>query len=151
MPEPPRAEPEVPAVVPAPAAGERKARSGGRRSEGRKPAAAQPSAEPDLKQLGLPTEREAVIAYLREYEGLGPKSVQSLVDAFGPSGVFRALRDHPERVREVVSGARGERLVEAWHKDYQRRVKAQARKQAGSRGARGRRGGRGGKRTTRGS
>jgi len=75
--------------------------------------------------------------------------VQSLVVAFGPGGVFEALRWQPDRVREVVSGARGERLLEAWQHDYDRRVRAQARKAAGGSAGRGRRGGRGSKRTTR--
>jgi hypothetical protein len=105
-------------------------------------------AAPELESLGLPTELDAVVAYLREYEGLGPKSVQSLVDAFGVAGVFRALRDQPERVRAVVGGTRGERLLEAWQRDYQRRLRAQARKTS-TRGARGRRGGRGSKRAKR--
>lgn len=92
-----------------------------------------------------------MVSYLREYEGVGPKSVQALVDAFGPTGVFRALRDQPDRVKEIVGATRGERLLDAWHRDYQRRVRAQAKKQNGGRAARGRRGGRGGKRATRGS
>jgi len=74
--------------------------------------------------------------------------VQSLVDAFGAANVFRALRDQPERVRTIVGATRGERLLKAWHRDYQRRVRASANKQ-GSRATRGRRGGRGSKRTTR--
>jgi hypothetical protein len=77
--------------------------------------------------------------------------VQSLVDAFGAGGVFRVLRDEPGRVREVLGVARGEHLLEAWQRDYQRRLKALARKQQGGRGARGRRGGQGSKRATRGS
>jgi hypothetical protein len=111
-------------------------------------APAAPAAEPDLAALGLPTERAEVIAHLRGYEGVGPKSVQSLVDAFGPAGVFEALRSQPERVREVVGGARGERLLESWQHDYDRRRRAQARKASGN-GSRGRRGGRGSKRATR--
>jgi len=141
-PAPAAAAPATPARKPAEAPAARGRRAGGRQGAEATPAA---PALPDLKSLGLPTERDEVIAYLREYDGVGPKSVQSLVAAFGGSGVFRALRDDPERVKEVVGAMRGERLLQAWHHDYQRRIKAHAKKPAAASGTRGRRGGRGGK------
>jgi hypothetical protein len=88
-----------------------------------------------------------VVTHLLSWDGVGPRTVQSLVAAFGAAGVFRALQDQPERVREVLGG-KGARVLEAWHRDHVRRVRAQARKPGGS-GNRGRRGGRGGKRTPR--
>jgi hypothetical protein len=153
------AEPVKTEAVPIPAAQAEKPVAGGRgRGRGARKAASEAevavSAEagvPDLKNLGLPTGRDAVLAYLRSYEGMGPKSVQSLVDAFGANGVFHALRDQPDRVTEVLGATRGERLLQSWHHDYQKRLRAQAKKQTSGHGARGRRGGRSGQRAARGS
>jgi hypothetical protein len=56
--------------------------------------------------------------YLSEYKGVGPKSIQALIDTFGATNVFDALQNKPDKVREVVSGARGETLLDAWADDY---------------------------------
>jgi uncharacterized protein (TIGR00288 family) len=79
---------------------------------------ARPSSKLELGAFGLPTSADAVTAYLSEnYKGVGPKSVEALLERVGPAGVFDALENQPDMVREVVGGARGERLLEAWADD----------------------------------
>ena len=117
----PAAEPETPA---------RAARTRTRRSE---PAAAPTKAaravggQPDVAQSDasaaapLPRDAAGVVGYLTGFKGVGPKSVQALVEALGPTRVFQALEKQPDRIREIVPGARGERLLEAWREDTARR------------------------------
>jgi uncharacterized protein (TIGR00288 family) len=72
----------------------------------------------------LPRDAAGVVAYLTAFKGVGPKSVQALVEALGPARVFPALEKQPDRIREIVPGARGERLLEAWQEDVARRAGA---------------------------
>src|SRR4051812_38451858 len=41
-----------------------------------------------------------------------------MIDTFGATHVFDALQNQPDRVRQVVTGARGETLLDAWNDDY---------------------------------
>jgi uncharacterized protein (TIGR00288 family) len=87
---------------------------------GRKRAGAAPTAEerPVAERLGLPTDADAVMAHLTSYKGVGRKTAEAVLDAFGPAGAFQALEDQPERVREVVGGGkRAETLLDAWRDD----------------------------------
>jgi uncharacterized protein (TIGR00288 family) len=68
--------------------------------------------------LGFPTKANEIATYLSEYKGVGPKSIQTLIDTFGATHVFDALQNRADRVREVVPGARGETLLDAWNDDY---------------------------------
>jgi uncharacterized LabA/DUF88 family protein len=87
------------------------------------PTAAASSKPASLAQLRLPTSRDAVIDYLtRSYHGIGRKSAASLVEAVGPTNVFAALHEAPDRVREVLGAKRGESLIEQWQADFAKRT-----------------------------
>ncbi|MGH7481000.1 MAG: hypothetical protein ACRELV_02515, partial [Longimicrobiales bacterium] len=79
--------------------------------------------DPEVAALGLPTERQAVLNYLQHrYKGVGEKTAETVVDAFGAGQVFAVLRDDPERIRAVLGPSRSESLLEAWSADYGRRM-----------------------------
>ncbi len=88
----------------------------------------------DALELGLPTDSGSVIRYLsNSYPGVGQKTAETLIDAFGADRVFHGLHGQPDRVREMLgSGRRTDSLLEAWQKDFRRRSTAGA---AGSAGA----------------
>jgi uncharacterized protein (TIGR00288 family) len=71
----------------------------------------------DPAALGLPRGAGEIAAYLSAYRGVGPKSIQTLIESFGPSKVYDALQNRPDNVREALGTARGERLLEAWNAD----------------------------------
>ncbi|HSJ05294.1 MAG TPA: hypothetical protein VK936_01245, partial [Longimicrobiales bacterium] len=72
----------------------------------------------DPREFGLPVEAGDVASYIaRTYKGVGPKSVQALLERFGAAHVFEALQTRPDDVREVMGPGRGERLLEAWSRD----------------------------------
>jgi uncharacterized protein (TIGR00288 family) len=77
----------------------------------------------DSEALGLPTDRGAVIRYLsNSYQGVGQKTAESLIDAFGEDRVFQGLNDEPDRVREILgAGRRTDALLNAWQRDLRRR------------------------------
>jgi uncharacterized protein (TIGR00288 family) len=105
-------------------------------------------------ELGLPRDAAEVTTYIAtNYKGVGPKSVQALIEKFGAGRVFEALETKPDAVRDVMGTARGDRLLEAWSADVSARragaapadaveeeAPATPRKAAGK--SRGRRGGR---------
>ncbi len=107
--------------------------------------------------LNLPGEADAISAYLsNSYRGIGIKTAESLVAAFG-SDVFRVMLQEPDRVREQLGARRADALLEQWIDDHARRL-AESSAPGGSspapapetppqRSVRGRRGGRG-RRTT---
>ncbi len=75
----------------------------------------------DVSSLALPSGRAAVIRYLtNSYKGVGKKTAESLVDAFG-GDLFKILQRDPDKIASVVPGKRAEQLLEAWAADYQRR------------------------------
>jgi len=96
------------------------------------------------------------------YKGVGKKSAEQLVEAFGAANVFDVLATAPERTREVLGEARGTKLLDAWEADQAQRLAvvtsaaepdqgtpsdADSRPRGGRR-PRGKRGGRGRKKTT---
>jgi uncharacterized protein (TIGR00288 family) len=86
----------------------------------------------DLQALGLPSEAGAITRYMsNRYKGVGAKTAEALVDAFGV-GVFQVMNDSPERIRDAVPGARGEKVLEAWAEDYSRRSARSASKSSGA-------------------
>jgi hypothetical protein len=54
----------------------------------------------------------SIISRLTGYAGVGERTAETLVDAFG-ADTFRILDEEPERVKEVLSGSRAERVLEA--------------------------------------
>jgi uncharacterized protein (TIGR00288 family) len=107
------------AKAPAKAATPRAAPAAGGRSAAQPTKAARVDFDPAA--LGLPTDPGAIATYITSYKGVGPRSVQTLIETFGTGGLYKALQTEPDRVREVVGGARGEQLIEAWTDDIAER------------------------------
>ncbi|MCY3612155.1 MAG: NYN domain-containing protein [Gemmatimonadetes bacterium] len=83
----------------------------------------------DPKALGLPATEGSIKSYLaNRYKGVGVKTAERLVDAFGAE-VFSVLHREPDRVRKAVR-ARANSVMAAWEGDYKRRSAALARSRA---------------------
>ena len=77
----------------------------------------------DPKALGLPVTEASIKSYLaNRYKGVGVKTAERLVDAFG-TDVFKVLHRQPERAAKVVR-ARANSVMAAWEVDYKRRAAA---------------------------
>jgi uncharacterized protein (TIGR00288 family) len=75
----------------------------------------------DLPELGLPSDREAIAAYLtNSYKGIGKKTAETILDAHGES-IFLIMETDPDRVRSLLPAARAEILLEQWVDDVARR------------------------------
>jgi uncharacterized protein (TIGR00288 family) len=86
---------------------------------------------PDVSKMGLPSGDAAIISYLtNSYKGVGKKTAESLVKAFG-SELFTVLSQDPGRITEIVSGRRAEQLLEAWKLDFQRRSEREGQGEGG--------------------
>lgn len=74
--------------------------------------------------LGLPTEREEVVRYLStSYKGVGRKTAENLVEAFGDQ-LFTALNTQGQKVRNTVPVARAEMVLDGWRQDLAARLAA---------------------------
>ena len=74
----------------------------------------------DSGELGLPTSERAIVAYLtNSYGGVGKKTAEALVEAFGPE-VFAVFESEPERVAEIVP-RRAPQVLAEWKADFARR------------------------------
>jgi hypothetical protein len=63
-----------------------------------------------------------VTRYLtNRYRGVGDKTAEQLVEAFGAEHVFAALQAAPDRVVELLGSHRAGALLDAWRNDYARR------------------------------
>ena len=83
----------------------------------------------DPKALGLPVTEGSIKSYLaNRYKGVGIKTAERLVEAFGAE-VFSVLHRQPDRVRKAVR-ARANSVMAAWEVDYKRRSAALARSRA---------------------
>ena len=77
----------------------------------------------DPRALGLPVTEGSIKSYFaNRYKGVGVKTAERLVDAFG-TDVFKVLHRQPERARKVV-GARANSVMAAWEVDFKRRAAA---------------------------
>jgi len=75
----------------------------------------------EVSDLGLPTSERAISSYLaNSYSGVGKKTADALVEAFGKE-LFSVFQNSPERVREVVP-RRGDQVLAEWRTDHSRRV-----------------------------
>jgi uroporphyrinogen-III synthase len=54
----------------------------------------------------------SIVSRLTGYAGVGEKTAETLVDAFG-ADTLRVLDEEPERVKEVLPESRAERVLEA--------------------------------------
>jgi hypothetical protein len=101
---------------------EKRSRRPARRTEAA-PARAQKPAGPSADgavawdQLSLPTSDADVVERLASYKGVGRKSAEVTVQAFGAPAVFRVLHEQPERVRQTLGGRRAELLLKGWQQD----------------------------------
>jgi hypothetical protein len=74
----------------------------------------------DVGGLGLPTSEAAIVGYLtNSYGGVGKKTAESLVEAFG-TGIFTVFQTEPERVAEIVP-RRAHQVLAEWKTDFERR------------------------------
>src|SRR5690606_22445469 len=89
------------------------------------PTPSKSNADATTMPAGLPTGREAIVAHLSGYKGVGVKSAEGLYDAFGES-TFEVLRNERERVSEVLGPRRSATVLAQWEADYAERISAQA-------------------------
>jgi uncharacterized protein (TIGR00288 family) len=74
--------------------------------------------------LGLPTDPEEVVRYLTtSYKGVGKKTAENLVEAFGDQ-LFTALNTRGREVRNTVPVARAEMVLDGWRQDLATRLAA---------------------------
>ena len=74
----------------------------------------------DVGGLGLPTNERAIVSYLtNSYGGVGTKTAESLVEAFG-ADVFLVFETEPGRVAEIVP-RRAPQVLAEWRADLERR------------------------------
>ena len=72
----------------------------------------------DPKAFGLPTTAEAITSYITtEYKGVGPRTVEAVLERVGPDRFFEVLEHDGDLVRDVVGAGRGEKLLETWADD----------------------------------
>jgi hypothetical protein len=76
-----------------------------------------PPVEVPVSSMDFPTGRDAVIQYLTAYDGVGQKTAETLVDAFGNEKVFGVFDSEPARVQEYLTPGRAEKVLEAWRAD----------------------------------
>jgi uncharacterized protein (TIGR00288 family) len=71
--------------------------------------------------FGLPSEPQAIEDYITtRYHGVGRRTAQSLVQAFGPR-VFDAMEEDPDSVRSLL-GRRANALLQQWGEDRDQRA-----------------------------
>jgi uncharacterized protein (TIGR00288 family) len=88
-----------------------------------------------IEELGLPSDGGAIVRYLtHRYKGVGDKTAEALVEAFG-SELFRTMLEDPDAIMRTVPAKRAEQVLEAWKADYERRVAAWARGDNRSKGS----------------
>ena len=74
----------------------------------------------DAGELGLPTSERAIVSYLtNSYGGVGKKTAESLVEAFG-ADIFVVFETEPGRVAEIVP-RRADQVLAEWKADFARR------------------------------
>ncbi|MEX0980159.1 MAG: NYN domain-containing protein [Gemmatimonadota bacterium] len=74
-----------------------------------------------VEEMNLPTDPDAVVRYLtNSYAGVGKKTAESLVEAFGDR-LFPTFHSDPDRVAQVIPARRAEKVLEGWRSDYERR------------------------------
>ena len=80
------------------------------------------TANVDFDDLGLPSDNGAIVRYLtHRYKGVGEKTAESLVEAFGKD-LFRTMQNDPDAIARTVPPKRAEQVLEAWRADFDRRT-----------------------------
>lgn len=100
-------------------------------TEGQEPTPKSPPSEETLtERLGLPTDERGIRRHiLGRYKGVGVKTIEALLEAFGAEDLFGQIDENPERVREVLGRTkRAEHVIEGWKADKKAREKEAAKK-----------------------
>jgi len=71
--------------------------------------------------LGLPQDPKEIRTYLSGYTGVGVKTAQTLIDAFGPE-VFDAMDSRQEEIGKLLGDRRARTLLDQWTADRERRT-----------------------------
>jgi hypothetical protein len=80
----------------------------------------------DPGRLRLPTGRDRIVKYLsNSYGGVGARTAETLVDAFGDE-LFLVLQNDPSRVEKLLTPARAESVLAGWKADFLRRSERHA-------------------------
>ena len=66
------------------------------------------------------------------YKGVGQKTAEAAVQAFGADGIFDALQNHPDRVTEKLGARRAQPLIDGFAAQQAKPARG-ARKSAGKR------------------
>ena len=83
--------------------------------------AAAASSQPEAS--AAPVDQEAVVDRLAGYKGVGRKTAEAVVQAFGPEQVFSIMQDQPDRLRQTLGARRAELLLKGWQLDSAKREK----------------------------
>ena len=78
----------------------------------------------------FPTEQAAMLSHLSAYKGVGRKTAEQLLEAFGVDGVYAALSGQQKRVRDLLGQRRGDTLLAAF--DAERAANGSAAPAAGA-------------------
>lgn len=62
-------------------------------------------------------DQTAIVERIAGYKGVGRKSAEAIVQAFGPDHVFQVLQDQPDRVRQMLGGRRAELLIKGFEQE----------------------------------
>ena len=100
-----------------------------------------------------PVDAEDIIARLTAYKGVGRKTAEAAIEAFGAGNVFDVLRHEPDRVRDTLGARRAEPLITGLNADTSSLSEngasdGKARTRTGRKSPRGKRGGRGRRRSS---
>jgi hypothetical protein len=86
----------------------------------------------------FPTERAAAVDHLAGYKGVGRRTAEVLIDAFGAERLYHALTEQRAQIRELLGPRRSQTLLTAFDAEREQNEGGSpaARKRTGTRGAR---------------
>lgn len=64
-----------------------------------------------------PIDADSIIARLLGYKGVGRKTAEAAVEAFGAANVYEVLENEPERVHAALGARRAQPLLAGWSAD----------------------------------
>jgi uncharacterized LabA/DUF88 family protein len=83
-----------------------------------KPKAERPKAQrPKPQAPALPRDADSIIARLLGYKGVGRKTAEAAVEAFGAANLYDVLDNEPERVHAALGARRAQPLLAGWSSD----------------------------------
>jgi hypothetical protein len=75
------------------------------------------SEKPKPQAPAPPVDADSIIARLLGYKGVGRKTAEAAVEAFGAANVYDVLQNQPERVHAALGARRAQPLLEGWSSD----------------------------------